>query len=288
VFVRESTVRRAAIDWLGAALLAAGPTTLMLCISQGATWGWDSAKTIGVLCGGVALIGAFVARERAAPEPLVALSRLTEPAIARANVAVFTVSIALFVAYVLVPLIAGYPSSTGYGLGLDTTQIGLLLLPGALANLVGGPIGGALLPRAGARVVATIGMVLAGGAYVVFLAFDYTEPVIALAMVLLGFAVGLVMSSIVCVVALSAQPGETGAMLGLNGVGRAIGASIGAQVAIAILTAGPQLAPNVPGASAYPRAFAFAGVATLVALMAVAALPRRGEGTVIGPAQAPA
>jgi len=56
-----------------------------------------------------------------------------------------------------VPLIGGYPKATGYGLGLTTSQIGLMLVPSALATLVAGPLGGRLIGRTGARGQASSG-----------------------------------------------------------------------------------------------------------------------------------
>src|SRR5215218_1563931 len=67
--------QRHAIDYLGAALLTAGVSALILVT----TWGgnenaWDSALIIGLAVSGVALLGAFVAQERRAAEPIIPLA----------------------------------------------------------------------------------------------------------------------------------------------------------------------------------------------------------------------
>src|SRR5207244_1076192 len=61
------------------------------------------------------------------------------------------------------------PKSTGYGLGLDPTMTGLVLLPGALIMLVAGPLSGKLatlfapkVPFAIGGMVAAVGLLLLG------------------------------------------------------------------------------------------------------------------------------
>src|SRR5436190_21691331 len=49
LFVPESPVRSPGrIDWTGAALLAAWLVALLLPVSEGETWGWTSARTLGL------------------------------------------------------------------------------------------------------------------------------------------------------------------------------------------------------------------------------------------------
>ena len=57
------------------------------------------------------------------------------------------VLLALFV----VLLIAGSPTESGYGQGLTTTEIGLILLPSGIASLLGAWLTGRIFDRVGAR-----------------------------------------------------------------------------------------------------------------------------------------
>ncbi|MGH2886293.1 MAG: MFS transporter, partial [Solirubrobacteraceae bacterium] len=95
------------------------------------------------------------------------------------------------IAFALVPLIAAYPKLTGYGLGLSTTQIGLILVPSALATLLAGPIGGRLIRHTGARTQALAAALLATVTYVLLAVLPPTVAVLALVSIPLGIGVGL-------------------------------------------------------------------------------------------------
>jgi hypothetical protein len=117
ISVAESPIySRGRIDWLGAALLASALGALMLAISEGNAWGWGSFRVVALFAGAAVLAGAWVARERHAANPLVDLRVQARGPIWRANVSAFAIGSASLIPFALVPLIAGYPESTGYGL----------------------------------------------------------------------------------------------------------------------------------------------------------------------------
>jgi len=63
------------IDYLGAGLLAAGLRAIVLVTSLGGTtWKWGSVQVVVAGLLGLALLGAFVAAERRAPEPVLPLA----------------------------------------------------------------------------------------------------------------------------------------------------------------------------------------------------------------------
>src|SRR5205085_1110083 len=65
---------RPAIDYLGASLLAAALSAIVLVASLGGTtWPWASAQTVLVALAGILLLGAFIAAERSAREPVLPL-----------------------------------------------------------------------------------------------------------------------------------------------------------------------------------------------------------------------
>ena len=57
------------IDWLGAAGLAAGLSAALLAITQGNSWGWTSARTIGCAAAGLMVLVAWWFWERRARHP---------------------------------------------------------------------------------------------------------------------------------------------------------------------------------------------------------------------------
>lgn len=274
--VPESSVRsRTRIDWLGGVLLAGALGAGMLVLSQGNAWGWLSMRTLALAAGSVVLSTLFVAREWTAAEPLFDPSGLGRRPVWAAQLSVFAVGLGLFVAYLLVPQIGALPTDTGYGLGLTTTEIALVLLPGAVGALGGGLVGGRLVAAIGARAQAVAGVALAAFAYVLFVVLEPSTALLATAMVPLGVGIGLALTAIVDLVVLSADQSETGAAMGLNSVLRAIGSAIGAALAAAILAGGAQIGPGIPSERAFTVAFLMGLGATLLALASLFLIPAR-------------
>lgn len=286
--VPESPVHAGvSIDWLGALLLGAAFTIILYAITYANDWRWGSAQEVGLLGASAVLLVGFWWRERTAAEPLLDPRALASRPIASANLAVFAVGYALLVAYTLLPFIAGLPKSTGYGLGLSTIQLSLVLAPGAAGALLGGLVSGRLVAGFGARRTVAGAVTLGVASYVAFVALPITALAILLLMIPVGFATGLAIAALSDLVVLTAPSDETGVNMGLQSVIRAAGSALGSQVAVAILTAprGPSL--GVPARSGFTHAFVMAMVATGVALAAVALIPRRSiDPTIVEPEEA--
>jgi MFS family permease len=274
--VPESPVRsRAAVDWPGAAVLSGFLAALTMAVSQGNDWGWRSPTILALFAASAVLLLLFVVRERTAREPLLDPRSLSRPAVVGANVAVFVIGVALFGAYILVPYIGGLPKSTGYGLGLTTTRIGLLLTPGSVAALFGGVIGGRLIERFGAQRQAIAGILCTVVAYLGFTLLPRTVPLLSADLVPLGFGIGLALVGIVELILVSVRPDETAAAVGVNSVLRAIGAAIGSSAASAILVAVPHRVPGVPTSGAFSDAFVVGLAGSVFAVCIMVLLPRR-------------
>ena len=300
VVVPESRARRTApVDVLGALVLAGGLGSLTLAVSEGNSWGWSSARTLLLAGFAIALIGAFVARERLAASPLLDPKALVLRPIWSANVAMLGLGYSLLIVLALVPLIGAYPKSTGYGLGLTTTQIGLVLVPSAIATLVAGLLGGRYVRATGARLQALGGVALVAASYVALAVVTPTAAALALVTIPLGAGIGFALGAITDLVALASPEEETAAALGLNVVIRTVATALGAQVAIAVVTAAPPAFPalralathlqalgvsgprvelvnaaaRVPAHSGFTNAFWMAAGATVIALIAVALTP---------------
>jgi MFS family permease len=265
VVVPESAERSAdPIDLFGALLLGAALGLVTVAISEGNRWGWGSARTLLFFAAAAVALGALIARERLAATPLLDPRALALRSIWSANVAMFGLGFSLLIAFSLVPLIGAYPKLTGYGLGLTTTQVGLVLVPGAVATLVAGPIGGRLIRRTGARAQALAATLLATLTYVLLAMLSPTVAVLAIASIPLGLGIGLGLGAITDLVALASPRSQTAANVGLNTVLRTVATALGAQVAAAVVAGAP---PALTG----PRAQALRTLATHTAARAPAA-----------------
>jgi len=106
-------------DALGAILVTAGLSIMVLGITQGQDWGWSSGATIGVFVASAALLGAFVLWESRVRDPLMPFSIFRLQTLTASNVAGFILGTALFAMFLMLTLymqqVLGYsPLETGF------------------------------------------------------------------------------------------------------------------------------------------------------------------------------
>jgi len=86
--VPPSPVRNPApVNWASAALMATGLAGLLVAVSEATGWGWSSPRTLGLLAGSAAVVGAWVLNELRSPEPLVDMRMMATRAVWTTNVA---------------------------------------------------------------------------------------------------------------------------------------------------------------------------------------------------------
>jgi EmrB/QacA subfamily drug resistance transporter len=121
VLLAESLDRHGqGFDALGAVLVTAGLSVLVLGVTQGRDWGWDSGATIGVFAGSALLLASFVLWESRVRDPLMPFSIFRLQTLTAANVAGFVLGTALFAMFLMLTLymqqvLAYSPLETGVG-----------------------------------------------------------------------------------------------------------------------------------------------------------------------------
>jgi MFS family permease len=276
--VPESPVRSGdRPDVAGGGLLTAALLMALLAISQGNHWGWSSIPVVGLLAGSVVTLAVFVVVERSSRAPLIDMRLMAQRSVWSAVLAAFAMGFSLFIAGVTVPQIATLPDSSGYGLGWTFAETGLVLLPGALAIVLGAWTSGALVSRIGARALVACGGAAAAAAYAM-LAWNHGSVAwLVGSNVPLGFGIGLAFAAITNLVVSSVDEGRTAVFVSTTAVSRSTGAALGAQVAAAIVLAAGVGAGGFPGEEGFTDAFVLGLVAACVALAATAAMPGRGS-----------
>src|SRR4051794_40669652 len=135
---------RPRIDYGGAALLAAGLTAILLVTTWGGRqYAWDSPTIAGLAVAAVALLAAFVWRERRAAEPILPLRLFRDPVFDVVSVVLFLTTCAFFAAIVFTPLYLQVVT------GATATSSGLLLLPMMLAAAASTAVSGRLISKTG-------------------------------------------------------------------------------------------------------------------------------------------
>ncbi len=280
-YVPESPVRvDAKIDFAGAGLLSLTLGSLLLGVSQGNSWGWDSTGVLGLFAAAIVFGAAFVRFERRVAEPMVDMGLMSQRAVWSTNLVAFAIGFAMFGSYVLIPQLVELPAVTGYGFAKSTTVAGLILLPSAVVMLGAGPLSGWLGSRFGSRLPLFLGGIFALLAYVELALFHETLAEIAFGALLVGIGIGLAFAAMANLVVEAVRQDQTGVATGINTIMRSIGGSIGAQVAAAMLAGHVILGGRFPAEKGFTEAFAMSAVAAVVALIATSLIPRprRREG----------
>ncbi|NDK89156.1 MFS transporter [Gordonia desulfuricans] len=180
------------IDWWGNGLFALGLGAILIAITMGLqpygghTMGWTSPAVILLLSVGVASLAGFVGVEMRVAEPMVDLDLFRIRAFSAGNIAALCASLAQGgLQFVLIIWLQGiWLPLHGYDYADTPLWDGIFLLPLTIGFFISGPLTGALSDRFGARVFATIGMVLFGSSFVGLLLLPIVFPYWAFALLI--------------------------------------------------------------------------------------------------------
>ncbi|MFJ9716965.1 MFS transporter [Streptomyces sp. NPDC101213] len=257
------------IDWPGVVLLSGTLLAFMLGLVTVTRDGGLPPLAVGALVVAVAALATgWVAVERRAASPMVDLRMLAKPAVWRSCVLTLVITITSGMVLLLLPQLFAV-SADGYGFGAGTTDIGLFLLPGAVAGAVSDSVGGIAARRFGPYAVVVGGGVVTA-ATVIALASLHTEAwQLVLAKVLTAFAAGAATTALLAGTATVVETKDTGIATGLLVVTRVIGVALGVQVGGAILAAGADPMTGRPAEAAFATGFTVAGLVAALSLLVV-------------------
>ena len=274
-FVHESPVRtKVRLDTAGVALLGAGLVALLLAISKGGAWGWSSWAIVGLFVTSAVLLTLFALVEGRARDPHVDLQLVRERPFVNTNICSFAFGFAFFIATYVIPQVAGTPRSSGYGLGLSTTQIGLLLVPSCVAGFAGASVAGRRLERLGPRTLVAAGALFGLLGNLALAAAHTTVVAIVFGSSLVGLAWGLILPGIYAVVLRSASEDKSAVATAVTATVRNTGVSVGVSVAFAIVTAAG-FAGEFRSDSGFTTALLVGALGSAAMLLVSLTLPRR-------------
>jgi len=215
------------VDWLGAGLLFAGISALLIALGAdagGAGWGFAAASA--------ALLVWFVAVEQRVPDPILPLDLLRTPLIARTFIVVFLVGMALFGAIAFIPLfVQGV-------MGATATQAGQVLTPLFLGWVIMSIASARLTVTLGYRRLAITGSLLmtAGFVGLTLVGADSPRSAVLIAGLLIGSGMGLSMLSLLLAVQHGVARSHLGIATSLNQFSRSVGAAVGIAAMGALMT----------------------------------------------------
>jgi EmrB/QacA subfamily drug resistance transporter len=258
-FVPESPIKTPSrVDVPGATLLSGTLVALLLGLTEGNSWGWHSARTLGLFGVSAALLATWMAVELRVSEPLVDMRMLRQRTVLLTNASALVAGFAMFGAFVLLPVFAqtprGFPPAAArvvhYGFGASVTKSGLYLIPSSFTILFAGPLAGALGRRASMKWPLSAGLLMVGATCAAFAVWHTRPWQILVQQAVMGVGVGFAFAGMATLITQAVRATETGVATGMNTVMRTIGSVIGAQLGAALLAAyviGRNGPPSVTG-----------------------------------------
>jgi len=224
------------IDWLGAGLLAAGTTALLLgLVGGGRDHPWISVYVLGALAASAVLLAAFGVVERRVPEPILPFEILRDRTVAASVLCMGLVGMAMFGTISYVPLfVQGV-------IGSSATSSGAVLTPLMLGAVTTSILSGQWVSRSGrTRPNALVGpLVLTAGMLLLWrMGVHTTNREAARNMVIAGIGIGSMMQVFVITVQNSVPRAAMGSGTALTQFSRSIGATLGVTIMGVIVNQG--------------------------------------------------
>ncbi|QCB95158.1 MDR family MFS transporter [Cellulomonas shaoxiangyii] len=187
--------RRVQIDWAGAVLLSAGIATLLLWVTfAGESFAWASWQTVAMVGGSLVALGAAIAVEHRAPEPIIPLRLFRDRTVVLSVVASVAVGIALFGSQVYLS------QYLQLARGRTPTESGLLTIPMVAGTFLASTWSGRAISRTGRYkkfMIAGSVMLVAGLALMGTIDETTSFWLLGVYMAVLGTGVGMLMQNLV-------------------------------------------------------------------------------------------
>src|SRR5262249_3573672 len=182
--------------WLAAALMSIGISAVLIAVSETTSWGWGSAKTIGLLLAGLAICALWVVVEARSSQPLIDMAMMRIRGVWTANLAAFLLGAGLYSSFVVFPQFAQLPKSTGFGFGASVVVSGLYLLPSTIGMVIVGSFAGPIARRFGSKAAVIAGSIFSAAAFAL-IAVEHGSPIdMLVSSALMGVGIGLAFSAL--------------------------------------------------------------------------------------------
>ncbi len=243
------------------------------------TYGWTSARILGLFALFAVALVAFILLERHQRAPMLDLALFRSGTFAGANTVALMVSLAMFGVFFFISLFMQNI------LGYSAIKAGATFLPMTVLIILVAPLAGILSDRLGSRWLMAGGMLLVAGSLVIFAQLDTTSGFwdILPGLLIGGVGMALTMSPMTSAALSAVSVDKAGVASGVLNTFRQVGGSLGIAVGGAILAS----YVSVPAQSrAFPDQFVTglqhalytsAGIALAAALVAAVTIRKRSS-----------
>ncbi|MGW3341653.1 MDR family MFS transporter [Nonomuraea rubra] len=229
---RQTTAR---IDYLGASMLAAIATGLILITSFGARWGWGSPAILGLIAATVALAVLLVPVERHAAAPVLPPAMFASWTVVGPSLIAFVANAAMFSVLVYLPTYLQIVH------GVSATLSGISMLPLVAGLVASQSLAGRWAANAGRlRRILLAGLLvnLAGLLLLSTIGAATNALVLSISFLITGVGIGMVPMVVMTTVQNSVPAADLGAASAVVTFARSIGAAFGVAVFGTLLNTG--------------------------------------------------
>jgi len=224
---------RPSIDYLGAMLLMAAISLLMLAMVEGGSAGLINSENLAIFGASAVLLVIFIFVEKRAADPIIPFELFRNKTITIAIIAGFLGGIAMFGAISFIPLFAQG------SLGFTATAAGSLLTPLMLSWVSMSIIGGRLMLKIGYRLLTIVGYSSLTLGFILLAMFgrDMSRVWLYVDLIIIGIGLGSSMLTLLIAVQQAVDRSKLGVATSLNQFSRSIGGAVGVAIMGAVLTA---------------------------------------------------
>ncbi|MGW2717887.1 MFS transporter [Streptomyces sp. NPDC001492] len=275
--VPESKVRTGGrFDVVGGLGMAVGLVCLLLGISKGGDWGWDSGTTLGLFGAAVAVLLLWGWYELRTEQPLVDLRTTARRQVLVTNLASVALGFGMFAMSLVLPQLLQLPEATGYGLGKSLLTAGLVMAPSGLVMMATAPVSAALSQAKGPKASLMLGSLIVAAGYGLQILLMSEVWQFVLVSCVIGSGIGFTYGALPALIMGAVPPSQSGAANSLNTLMRSIGTSTASAVAGVVLSQmtiglGGTLLPSENG---FKTVLAIGGGAALLAFAVASFIPR--------------
>jgi EmrB/QacA subfamily drug resistance transporter len=268
------------LDLPGLALISAAAFGIVWGLVRGNPAGWDSLEVLGALAAGLLMVGAFIAWELRAQEPMLPMRLFRSRAFSAGNAAIFFTLASLFGAVFF------FAQMLQTALGYGPLDAGLRLMPWTITFITVAPVVGALVDRFGERPFMVGGLTIQalGMGWIALIAdpgLSYSQFLLPsiIAGIGVSMAIPAAQNSVIGAVALK----DVGKAAGANSMMRELGGVFGIAVAVAVFAAAGSYASAESFLDGVAPAIAVVAALSLAGAIVALALPGRRQAIVARP-----
>ncbi|RAX48042.1 MFS transporter [Arthrobacter sp. AQ5-05] len=259
-------------DFIGAFLLAAILSPVLLIVSKGSELGWTSPAVLSMLLLGSVALLLWVPQQLRRSNAVIDLRTAFKRPVFQTNLATFFASIGMFGNHLLTVHEVQAPEGIGAGLAMGPASAGLTMVPAAIAMATLSPVAGLLLNRLDGRFLLAIGTATMSLAFVFRLMVNGSLVTIVIGATLVGVGTALSYAALPTLIMGYVPRSEAAAANGINSLLRTLSGAVASAMFGLLLSSSAIASGGVEYLTQTGLSMAFAAIAASCAFAAVLAL----------------